>query len=219
MHPSGRARGGRYPRVLLTPVAPVDPVALIQSQLEASAEVQRQVARTLGPRIAEAAAILLGAFRSGGRLFLCGNGGSAADCQHLAAEFVNRLDHRKPRAALSAIALTTDTSFLTANANDVGFDHIFERQIEAHGRTGDVLLAISTSGASKNVVRALERARLQGISSVLLTGGAESPASALADLAIQVPSRETQRIQESHITIGHILCELVEQGLFAHSSA
>jgi D-sedoheptulose 7-phosphate isomerase len=198
----------------LTPVVPVDPVALIQAQLEASAEVKRQAARTVAPRIAEAGALLIATFKSGGRLLLCGNGGSAADCQHLAAEFVSALNHDAPRAALSAIALTTDTSFLTANANDFGFDHVFERQVEAHGRPGDALLAISTSGNSRNVVRALERARVQQLKSVLLTGEKESPCSRLADLSIHVPSGETQRIQESHITIGHILCDLVERALF-----
>ncbi len=119
-----------------------------------------------------------------------------------------------PTAALSAIALTTDTSFLTANANDFGFDHVFERQVEAHGRPGDTLLAISTSGNSKNVLRALERARSQGLKTILLTGEKPSVCSAAAELSIHVPSRETQRIQESHITIGHILCDLVERALF-----
>ncbi|MFN8650397.1 MAG: D-sedoheptulose 7-phosphate isomerase [Gemmatimonadales bacterium] len=192
----------------------MDPLALIQAQFEASAEVKRQAGKVLAPVIAKAAEVVTATFKGGGRLLLCGNGGSAADCQHLAAEFVSALNHDAPRAALSAIALTTDTSFLTANANDFGFDHVFERQVEAHGRPGDTLLAISTSGNSKNVLRALERARSQGLKTILLTGEKPSVCSAAAELSIHVPSRETQRIQESHITIGHILCDLVERALF-----
>lgn len=192
----------------------MDPLALIRAQFEASAEVKRQAGQTLAPAIARAAEVVTASFRSGGRLLLCGNGGSAADCQHLAAELVSALNHDAPRAALSAIALTTDTSFLTANANDFGFDHVFERQVEAHGRPGDTLLAISTSGNSTNVLRALERAKVQGLRTILLTGEKPGACSAVAELAIHVPSRETQRIQESHITIGHILCDLVERALF-----
>src|SRR5215475_3898334 len=132
----------------------------IETHLLQSAEIKRQTAVSCAGSIAKAADVIAEAFLSGRKLLLCGNGGSAADCQHLAAEFVSALNHHRPRAALSAIALTTDTSFLTANANDFGFDHVFERQIEAHGRGGDALLAISTSGESKNVIRALERCRL-----------------------------------------------------------
>lgn len=192
----------------------VDPLALIVRELEQSAEVKRRTAAACAPSIAEAGQLLVETFRHGGRLLLCGNGGSAADCQHLAAEFVSALNHNFSRPALSAIALTTDTSFLTANANDFGFDHVFERQIEAHGRPGDTLLAISTSGGSKNVIRALERSRAQGLKSILLTGEKPGKAVELADISIQVPSSDTQRIQECHITIGHILCDLVERQLF-----
>jgi len=193
---------------------PLDALALIRGQLDESAEVKRKTAEACAPGIARAAELLVGTFRGGGRLLLCGNGGSAADCQHLAAEFVNGLDPRMPRPALGALALTTDTSFLTANANDFGFDHVFERQVEAHGRQGDALLAITTSGNSANVLRALERSRVQGMVSVLLTGEGGGKATGLADVAIKVPSADAQRIQESHITIGHILCELVERALF-----
>jgi len=195
-------------------MAPLDALALIRGQLEQSAEVKRKTAEACAPGIARAADLLVNTFRGGGRLLLCGNGGSAADCQHLAAEFVNGLDPRMPRPALGALALTTDTSFLTANANDFGFDHVFERQVEAHGRQGDALLAITTSGNSANVLRALERSRVQGMVSVLLTGEGGGKAAGLADVAIKVPSADAQRIQESHITIGHILCELVERALF-----
>ena len=195
-------------------MAPLDPLTLIRGHLEQSAEVKRKTAEACAPGIARAADLLVNTFRGGGRLLLCGNGGSAADCQHLAAEFVNGLDPRMPRPALGALALTTDTSFLTANANDFGFDHVFERQVEAHGRQGDALLAITTSGNSANVLRALERSRVQGMVSVLLTGEGGGKAAGLADVAIKVPSADAQRIQESHITIGHILCELVERALF-----
>jgi D-sedoheptulose 7-phosphate isomerase len=191
-----------------------DSIALIRRHLEASAEVKRLAAASCAPAIAEAAGVLIEAFRHGGRLLLCGNGGSAADCQHLATEFVGTLKRTRRRPALSAIALTSDTSFLTASANDFGFDHVFARQVEAHGRPGDALLAISTSGDSANVLRALERARSQGMKSVLLTGESGGKAAELVDIAIRVPSGDTQRIQESHIAIGHILCDLVELHLF-----
>lgn len=198
-------------------MAPLDPLALIHAQLKQSAEVTRKTAEACAPGIARAAELLIDTFRGGGRLLLCGNGGSAADCQHLAAEFVNGLDPRMPRPALGALALTTDTSFLTANANDFGFDHVFERQVEAQGRKGDALLAITTSGNSVNVLRALERSRVQGMVSVLLTGEGGGKAAGLSDVAIKVPSGDAQRIQECHITIGHILCELVERQLFPAS--
>jgi D-sedoheptulose 7-phosphate isomerase len=193
---------------------PLHPLALIRAQLLDSAEVKRKTAEVCGAAIANAGQLLVDTFRAGGRLLLCGNGGSAADCQHLAAEFVSALRHEFPRPALGALALTTDTSFLTANANDFGFDHVFERQVEAHGRKGDALLAITTSGNSANVLRALEQARTQEIKTVLLTGEGGGKAAGLADVSISVPSADTQRIQESHITIGHILCDLVERELF-----
>ena len=191
-----------------------DSIALIRRHLEASAEVKRLAAASCAPAIAEAAGVLIEAFRHGGRLLLCGNGGSAADCQHLAAEFVSSLNHARPRAALGAVALTTDTSLLTANANDFGFEHVFERQVEALGRRGDVLIGISTSGNSANVLRALERARAQGLATIVLTGGGGGRAATSADLAIRIPSEDTQHVQESHIAIGHVLCALVERALF-----
>ncbi len=196
-----------------------DSIALIRQHLNASAEVKQRAAAGCAPAIAEAASVLIEAFRRGGRLLLCGNGGSAADCQHLAAEFVSALDRANPRPALGAIALTTDTSFLTASANDFGYDQVFARQVEAHGRAGDVLLAISTSGDSPNVLRALARARKQRLATLLLTGESGGKAGSLADVAIRVPSGDTRRIQESHIAIGHILCDLVERELFPGTRA
>jgi D-sedoheptulose 7-phosphate isomerase len=186
----------------------------IRAQLAASASLKQETAATALSQIGEAAQRLIAALRGGRKVLLCGNGGSAADCQHIAAELVSALHHDRPRKALPAIALTTDTSFLTANANDFGFEHVFARQIEALGQPGDILLAISTSGNSVNVLRALETATARGLDSILFTGKAGGKAAALAQVAIRVPSGETQRIQETHITIGHILCELVERELF-----
>jgi D-sedoheptulose 7-phosphate isomerase len=195
-------------------MASLDPSVVIRRHLEAGAELRRQTAEQCAPLIAQAGVLVTEALRRGGRLLLCGNGGSAADCQHLAAEFVNTLNRANSRPSLGAIALTTDGAFLTANANDFGFEHVFERQVEAHGRPGDVLLALSTSGNSPNVVRALERARSQGLGTVVLTGEAGGNAAPLADVAIRVASGETQLIQEIHIAVGHILCDLVERALF-----
>lgn len=189
----------------------------IRQHLETSAAVKRAAVAACTPAITVAAELLIASFRSGSKLLLCGNGGSAADCQHIAAEFVSALNHDHPRSALGAIALTTDTSFLTANANDFGFEQVFERQVEALGRRGDVLMGITTSGDSANVLRALARARRDGIATVLLTGESGGKAAALADVAVKVPSRDTQHIQETHIAVGHILCALVERALFAQS--
>jgi D-sedoheptulose 7-phosphate isomerase len=181
-----------------------------------SAEVKRQVAeQCMGPLLA-AVDLISETFRGGGKLFLCGNGGSAADCQHMATEFVSRLRKDFERPALPAIALTTDTSFLTAFANDCGFDGVFERQVSALGRPGDLLVAISTSGNSTNVVRAVELALVSGVRVVVLTGSGGRLAS-LGDVVISVPSSNTQYVQEAHLAIEHVICELVEQALFADS--
>lgn len=186
----------------------------IRQQLAESADLKRRTGELCADAIEAAGTVLIEALQAGHKVLLCGNGGSAADCQHIAAELVNALHHDRPRRALPAIALTTDTSFLTANANDFGFEQVFARQVEALGQPGDVLLAISTSGNSANVLRALEVAAAKGMRSVLLTGQSGGKAAALASLAVRTPSEETQRIQEVHITVGHILCELVEQALF-----
>jgi D-sedoheptulose 7-phosphate isomerase len=186
----------------------------IRRYLESSAEVKRRTAEHCSEAIGHAVDLLTDAYRAGGKVLLCGNGGSAADCQHLAAELVSALHRDRPRPALGAIALTTDTSLLTASANDFGFQHVFERQVEALGRRGDVLIAITTSGNSENVLRALARARGSGLRTIVLSGSGGGQAAALADVAIQVPSDSTNQIQEAHITVGHVLCELVEQALF-----
>jgi D-sedoheptulose 7-phosphate isomerase len=153
--------------------------------------------------------VFVNALKSGRTLFFCGNGGSAADSQHIAAEFIGRF--QKERRALSAIALTTDTSILTALANDYSYDMIFSRQIEALGRPGDVLVGISTSGNSANVLAAIRQAKTQGVKTVAMTGDKGGQMAEMADFHLRVPSVNTARIQESHICIAHCLCELVER--------
>lgn len=185
-----------------------EPLDVVRAHLTESGRVKEQVAAECGEAIVTAAGVLSDAIRSGKKILLCGNGGSAADCQHIAAEFVSVLDQRFPRPAMAAIALTTDTSFLTANANDFGFENIFARQVDALGNAGDVLVAISTSGRSPNVVAGLRRARERKLKTVVLTGRSGGAMNDLGDVMIRVPSDSTQHIQESHIAIGHLLCEL-----------
>jgi D-sedoheptulose 7-phosphate isomerase len=162
--------------------------------------------------LSAAARMLAAAFQEGHTVLLFGNGGSAADAQHLAAEFVNRFQVERP--PLAAIALTTDTSILTAVGNDYDFQEVFVKQIQALGKKGDVAWGISTSGNSANVVRGLEAARKQGLQTLALTGRDGGAMAGLADIGLIVPSYETPRIQEVHITIGHILCDLVDFLLF-----
>ncbi len=180
----------------------------VKAAFEESASVKLRFAEENGPRIAAVAGRMAEVLRRGGKLLFVGNGGSAADAQHLAAEFVNRF--QRDRQALAAIALTTDTSILTSIGNDAGFDQVFSRQVEALGRPGDLLVAISTSGSSPNVLRAVERARALGLATVALTGGSGGDLAATAEDVFVVRSRETPRIQETHITLGHVLCALVE---------
>lgn len=190
-----------------------------RTHLLASAKVKGDVAAACLGEIVAAAEIMIQTLRTGGKVMLCGNGGSAADSQHIAAEFTNRLSADLPRPPLAALALTTDTSFLTANANDYGFEHVFERQVQALGRDGDVLIGISTSGTSRNVVRAVQCCRELHIKTVGLLGGNGGEVRPLVDVAIVVPSTSTQHVQEAHITIGHIVSELVEEALFGQARA
>lgn len=192
-------------------------VLQVHSYLAESGEVKRLTAAACAEGIASAADVIAEAFRSGGKLLLCGNGGSAADCQHMAAEFVSRLTKDFERPGLPAIALTTDTSFLTAYTNDCGYEGVFARQVQALGRARDVLLGISTSGNSANVIQAMELARGLGLKSVALTGAGGRLAK-LADVAIAVPCEDTQHIQEAHLAIEHLLCLLVEQALFGRTA-
>jgi phosphoheptose isomerase len=182
--------------------------------LRKSAEVKLQVAEECLDSIISAAGMIADVFQAEGKLLLCGNGGSAADCQHMAAELVGSFSKNFARDGLPAIALTTDTSFLTAYTNDWGYEGVFERQVRALGKNGDLLLGISTSGNSPNVMRAVAAARALGIHTIGLSGAAGQLA-AVAEISISVPSTETQHIQEAHLTIEHLICELVEQQLFA----
>ena len=199
--------------------APAAPAGLLRTAGErlrrhvlGSIAAKQRVLEACGQPILDAAALIATVFRDGGKLMLCGNGGSAADAQHIAAEFVSVLSQSFPRPGLPALALTTDTSLLTASANDFGFEGVFARQVQALGRPGDALIGISTSGNSANVVRAFETARAQGIRSIALTGPGGKLAE-MADVAIRVPAAATAHVQESHITIGHVLCDLVERSL------
>lgn len=160
----------------------------------------------------QAASACVRSLRGGGKILLAGNGGSAADAQHIAGELVSRFGFDRP--ALQAIALTTDTSILTAIGNDYAYENLFARQIQAHGKKGDVFIAYSTSGASRNVLIALEEARLRGLICVGLTGNRGGAMVTLCDYLLEVPSADTPKIQEGHLVLGHILCGLVENAMF-----
>ena len=189
----------------------------IQLHLAESAAVKHRIAETMGPDILRAALLLAESLGAGHKLLLCGNGGSAADCQHMAAELVSKMSRDLERPGLPVLALTTDCSFLTAYANDYGYEGVFARQITAFGRPGDVLLGISTSGNSRNVIEGIHVARAQGMKVITLTGaGGAMPA--LADVALCVPSTDTQYIQEAHLALEHLLCFIVEHTLFSRAS-
>jgi D-sedoheptulose 7-phosphate isomerase len=186
----------------------------IEESLRESSGIKLKVLESCFDGINAAGDKLIEAVRAGHKLLLCGNGGSAADCQHLATEFMVRLSHDIKRKAIGAIALTTDSSNITAGGNDIGFDSIFARSVEGIGNKGDVLIGISTSGNSKNVINAVHKSREMGIYTIGLLGASGGKLKSECDLSICVPSDNVQRIQESHITIGHILCEIVERELY-----
>jgi D-sedoheptulose 7-phosphate isomerase len=190
---------------------PYEPAVLLQQELREHRSAFEATVQMLTQPFIETLAILEHGVRCGGKLLLFGNGGSAADAQHIAAELIIR--YKADRAAISAIALTTDTSALTACGNDLGFDALFERQIEGLGREGDVAVGISTSGNSANVLRGLRQARAMGLQTVGLTGGTGGQMRTVCDALIVVPTSVTARIQEMHITIGHVLCKALEQRL------
>lgn len=192
----------------------IDRNKFISESLNESAETKLKIGQECSKQILEAADMLSEAFKKGKKLLLCGNGGSAADCQHIAAEFMIRLSHHINRPALPAIALTTDTSNLTAGGNDIGFENIFARLIEGLGNEGDVLLAISTSGNSRNIIKAVEMAKSREMKVIGFLGGTGGTLKNMIDLPVVIPSANTQRIQEGHITVAHIVCELVESGLY-----
>ncbi|WP_322923931.1 D-sedoheptulose 7-phosphate isomerase [Paenibacillus campi] len=186
----------------------------IKQQINDSFAVKQQIFKDeqLVNLIEEVSAKTIAAYQGGYKTLFAGNGGSAADAQHLAGEFVSRFYFDRP--GLASLALTTDTSILTAIGNDYGYEQLFARQIQANGVKGDIFFGISTSGNSPNIVRALEVARAQGITTVGLTGSKIGEMDALCDYCIKVPSAETPRIQEAHILIGHIVCAIVEEAIF-----
>ncbi len=181
----------------------------IKEFLYESAEVKKAVADTLADKILEAINMTRASFQKGGKLLLMGNGGSAADAQHIAAEFVGR--YKKERRPVAALALTVDTSILTCVGNDYGYDNVFSRQVEALAHKGDVVIGISTSGNSENVIRGVDKAREIGAKTIGLLGHQGGKLKDKVDLAIVVPSKNTARIQEAHITIGHIICEILDE--------
>jgi len=189
---------------------------LVTKELEESAAVKREIAQHLSDVIAKAARLILEAYKVGGKVLLIGNGGSAADAQHIAAELVGRF--KLERVGLPAMALTTNTSILTALANDYGYDSVFSRQLEVLASERDVLIAITTSGTSPNILKGVEMAHSKGATVIGLTGAKGGRLKDMVDLTIAVPSDSTARIQEAHITIGHIICYLVEKWLFHESS-
>jgi D-sedoheptulose 7-phosphate isomerase len=188
-------------------------IAEIKSQLESHREVITLVEREMSPLIAEMVTLLLDTFTHGGKLLVMGNGGSAADAQHFVAEIVGRF--KIERRGLPAIALSTDTSILTAIGNDYGFDKVFSRQVEALAAQGDLVVGISTSGTSQNVLQALVMAREKGCRTVGLLGKDGGTIKDVCDLALIVPTTDTPRVQEGHITIIHIVCDLLEKTMFA----
>ncbi len=189
-----------------------DRKAEIMRYFEATAALQRRAATECADRIVEVAQLIVDALGGDHKVLLCGNGGSAADCQHVAAEFTSRLSKRE-RGALAAIALTTDSSFLTAFGNDYGFEGVFARQVEALGRPGDVLIGISTSGRSENVRRAVRVARQRGLQTVGIVGQG-GPLAAEVDKAIVIPDDDTQHVQEAMLPVEHLICQLVEEAMF-----
>ncbi len=187
-----------------------------EDSLEESSSLKLRIKELLFEELKSAVELLVDCFKEGNKLLLCGNGGSAADSQHLATEFVIRLSPHLQRPALPAFAITTDSSNLTAGGNDIGFENVFARNVEGLGRKGDVLIAISTSGNSPNIIKAVEMAKIKEMKVIGLLGGSGGKLKEMVDLPIIVPSSNTQRIQEGHITIGHIICEAVEHILFSN---
>ena len=186
----------------------------VLDSLKESGETKQRIAEQCVPDIMKAVDILIETFNNKKKVLLCGNGGSASDAQHLATEFVIRLNPKLKRPALPAMALTADGTALTGGANDIGYDNVFARSVEAFGQAGDVLIGISTSGNSASINNAFQKAREKGMVTIGLLGRDGGASRALVDLAIVVPSQDTQRIQEGHITIGHIIFQEVEQEMF-----
>ena len=186
----------------------------IQDQPNDSAETKKKMFEACAGDILKAVDAIIKTYNNKGKVLLCGNGGSAADSQHIATELVIRMS--KPnRPALPAIALTTDSSMLTAGGNDLGFENIFARQVEGLGNSGDVLIAISTSGKSENVNRAISEAKKRGMTVIGFLGKGGGTSKDMVDISIVIPSDDTQRIQEGHITVAHIICGIIENEMFS----
>ena len=186
----------------------------IQQEIEESIKIKKQILfdSKLISQIENACDMVLQTYKQGGKTLLGGNGGSAADAQHIAAEFVSRFYFDRP--AIPSIALTTDTSIITAIGNDYGYEDLFFRQLEAHAKPNDVFIAITTSGKSKNIIKALELSKNIDINTIVMTGNKKTNIDELCDICINIPSPSTPRIQECHILIGHIICGYVENELF-----
>ena len=186
----------------------------IENIIKSSIDVKERILNdaNLLIKINEAAELIIKTYKQGGRVFFCGNGGSAADAQHLAAELSGRFYFDRP--PLAAEALHVNTSYITAVANDYSYDVIFSREVDAFCKEGDVLVGISTSGNSANVLKAFETAKGKGVLTIAMTGESGGKMASISDILINVPSNDTPRIQESHITIGHIICQIVEEELF-----
>ena len=193
----------------------MDEVSRFAAMMRRSAALKQRIATELADAVVCVVDVCETSLRSGGKLMFCGNGGSAADSQHLATELLIRLRGKVERPSLPAIALTLDPAALTAGGNDYGFEQVFERPLRGLGRKGDVLFGITTSGRSANVVRALEAAREMGVVTVGLLGGSGGPARGVCDHVLLVPDEETARIQECHIALGHAVLELLEDRLVA----
>ncbi len=196
--------------------AGIGEAAVVEAIFDDAIAAHQRTQRALVPRVIEAAAAIRGALAAGGKLLVFGNGGSAADAQHMAAELVGRF--ARDRAALAAVALTADASILTSVANDEGYDRVFARQVEALGRPGDVALGISTSGASPNVLAALQAAGARGLRTIALTGRDGGPIGAAAAIHVNVAEASTARVQEVHRTVIHAMCELVERSVVERRS-
>jgi D-sedoheptulose 7-phosphate isomerase len=192
-----------------------DRTKFFEESLVESAETKQAIIQHCREDVYNAIDLMKQAIQNGGKILFCGNGGSAADSQHLATEFIIRLSHDITRPAIASIALTTDTSLLTAGANDIGYENVFARQVEGLGREGDVLVGISTSGNSESILKAFEMAKSKGVKTIAFLGGSGGKIKGSADCEIIIPSNNTQRIQEGHITVGHIVCESVERELYS----
>ncbi len=195
----------------------IDKNKFITDSLSESSETKLRMQKECSADILSAIDLLVNAYKNDGKVLLCGNGGSAADCQHIATELMIRLNHQISRPALAAIALTTDSSNLTAGGNDIGYENVFARNVQGLGSEGDVLIAISTSGNSGNVIKAVDMAKQKKMKTIGFLGGSGGKLKPLVDVPIVIPSSNVQRIQEGHITVAHIICELTELELYGNA--